>query len=97
MALFKEQIQNSDCKWCTCCTRHPGKNCCFTGCAYHCGMFISEFDTVDKKNNDCCSTCFCTLICFGPKLAMTLPWWPFTWYNILRNKCSGTKNVNYIC
>jgi hypothetical protein len=97
MALCKEQIQNSDCKRCTYCSHPPGKDCCFAGCTNQLLILVTEFDTVDKKNNDFCCTCFCTLLCFGPKFAISLPWWPFTWYNVLRNKCSGTKNVNYIC
>ena len=52
---------------------------------------------VDKKNNDFCSTCFCSLLCFGPKFVITLPFWPFTIYNCLRNTCMKTENNNYIC
>lgn len=96
MSLYKEQIQNPDCI-CKCMQRQPDKQCCFSGCANHCEIYITDFDQIDKKNNDFCSTCFCTLLCFGPKFVITLPFWPFTIYNCLRNKCMKTENNNFIC
>ena len=93
---YKEQIQNSDCK-CKCMERPLDRQCCFSGFTNHCEVFITDYDSIDKKNNDCCSTCFCTLLCFGPKFTFTLPFWPFTIYNCLRNTCMKTENNNYIC
>ncbi len=97
MSRFEEQTINSDCKYCKCKYSQTGKDCCFASCTNHCLLYITDFDSVDNKNNDFCSTCLCTLLCIGPKFAVTLPMWPFTCYNFLRNKCKDTKNVNYIC
>ena len=99
MALYKDQIINSDCACCnlSCLKREQGKDCCFASCTNHCFVYISEYDSKDKELNDGCTTCCCTLLCFAPKFIVTLPFWPFTFYNCLRNKCKDTSNVNYIC
>jgi hypothetical protein len=96
---YKDQELNSDCSYCTCkcIERTSTKQCCLASCANHCEIYFTDYNDVDKMSNDCCSTCFCTLLCFGPKFVLTLPLWPFTIYNSLRNSCKKTSNVNYIC
>ena len=93
---YSEQIINSDCM-CKCIQRPPDRQCCLSGFTNHCEILITKYDSKDKELNDFCCTCFCTLLCIGPKLVITLPFLPFTCYNSLRNSCMKTKNNNYIC
>lgn len=98
---YSEQIINSDCTYCynncKCCQRSPDRQCCLSGFTNHCEILITEYDSVQKENNDFCCTCFSTLICLVPKLVITCPFTPFTCYNSLRNTCMKTNNYNYIC
>jgi len=98
---YEDQIINSDCTYCynncKCMKRQQDQQWCCSGWYTLCPILITDYDSVQKENNDFCCTCFCTLICLTPKLACICPFIPFICYNSLRNRCMKTENNNYIC
>jgi hypothetical protein len=66
-------------------------------CCVNCNEWLNTLKTRDDLSSNGDTLC-CTVVCCPIKFPLLFTFGlPCTMYNILRNKCTGTKDKNYLC